>query len=103
MRKSSWGPPTMVPTQYPLHYGHFMDQYWARPDMFDTSKQGNFQHMRQENNSYNMRQESYHDPRQEMLRQSRSEAPQELRQEYPQDLRPEPTEMKQDTFKTEMK
>jgi rubrerythrin len=75
-----------------------MDQYWARPDMFDNSKQGNFQHMRQESNSYNMRQESYHDPRQEMIRQSRSEAPQELRQEYPQDLRPEPTEMKRDIF-----
>lgn len=86
----------MLPTQYPLHYGHFMDQYWARPDMFDNNKQDAFQNMRQESSSYNIRQETYYDQRQEILNDSRSEVPQDLRPEFAQDFRPEPVENKQE-------
>ena len=28
MRKGS-DPPSMVPSEYSSHYGHFMEQYWA--------------------------------------------------------------------------
>eukprot|EP00092_Neocalanus_flemingeri_P028194 GFUD01030618.1.p1 GENE.GFUD01030618.1~~GFUD01030618.1.p1 ORF type:complete len:388 (+),score=61.83 GFUD01030618.1:103-1164(+) len=79
----------MLPTQYPLHYGHFMDQYWTRPDMFDNYKQDSFQNMRQETSAYNIRQETYQDPRHEFLLNSRSKLNQDLRHESSQDLRPE--------------
>jgi len=36
-----WGPPTMVPSNYPLHYGHFMDQYWNRQETQISSRPAN--------------------------------------------------------------
>ena len=91
MRKSSWGSPTMVPSQYPFHYGHFMDQYWPRPEIFDTSKQN----IVQENNSYNVRQEPYHDSSLGMIHQARPQHSEHLRLGFPQDLSSDFDKMKQ--------
>ena len=55
MRKG-WGPPTMIPTDYPLHYGHFMEQYWARPGP-----------------SGNIMQEYYHDEKHEHFESTKQE------------------------------